>query len=215
MQNNNKKDSDGQGNKLKPSGERPNNISLNKSKNVLVDTFDNSKTDKVNSVNVIEIKTGKEESKTSETLNVSTPQLITWGMLFIGWCITVFLYRKNKNNASIQRKSDRHDQYVKEFRDLIFNVESNAIAYWTENTKDDDQVTLLNFQRELKELTSKAKEIDRVGGIKYETKPFIKLRRYVTLDNDVKPLQVGSNRILELRGTVSELTRSYIRKSDC
>lgn len=211
----NKKDSEVQVNKQKYPEELSNNLSPNKSKNVIVDTVINSQVDELNGVGIIEVQVGKEESNILDATNVSTPQFVTWGMLFIGWCITVILYRRNRKNVSSQRKSDRHDQYVKEFRDLIFNIETNTIAFWTGQPKDDDQVTLLNFQRELKELTSKAKEINKVGGITYQTKPFIKLRRYVTLDNDVKPLKVDSSRIIELRAIVSNLTRSYIRNSDC
>lgn len=210
---NNKKSSAEHVNELKPQEELPINSSPKKSKKAIVDTVINTQVDELNGV--VEVQAGVEESKIPDVTGVSTPQMVTWGMLFVGWCITVILYRRNRNNVSSQRKSDRHDQYVKEFRDLIFDIEVNTIAFWTCQPKDEDQVTLLNFQRELKELTSKAKEIGKVGGVTYQTKPFIKLRRYVTLDNDVKPLKVDSSRIVELRGIVSDLTRSYIRKSDC
>jgi hypothetical protein len=144
----------------------------------------------------------------------STAQIITWSMLFLGWCITVFLYKKNKSNTQNQRKIDQHNCYVKEFRDLIFNLESNSIEYWTNAPNKNDQVTSLKFQREIKELTAKAKEIENTGGVGYQSSLIIKLRRYVTLDNDNRPLNANCSRIDELRGIVSQLTKIYIRKSD-
>jgi hypothetical protein len=143
-----------------------------------------------------------------------TAQYITWVMLCFGWCIAVFLYKKNRNNTQSQRKIDRHNNYVKEFKDLLFEIESSSIAYWTSNEDDNDQVKLLKFQRQIKELTTKAQEIEKSGGIAYQTTLLKKLRKYVTLDNDQRPLMANSSRIDELREIVSELAKTYARKSD-
>lgn len=145
---------------------------------------------------------------------VPTAQYVTWAMLFLGWCITVFLYKRNKKNTQSQRTLDRHNTYVKEFKSLLFNVESSAIAFWTSEEEGTDQVKLLEFQRKIKELTAKAQEISNSGGSEYPAKHLMKLRKYVTLDNDRRPLAANASRIEELRGIVSELSLLYERKSD-
>ncbi|UAL43504.1 hypothetical protein K8B83_00995 [Shewanella inventionis] len=146
---------------------------------------------------------------------VETPQIITWTMLIIGWVITLTLYKKNKKNSANQKLNDYHDGYIKELRELLFAIEENSIGYWTSSPDDKDQIILLRFQREIKELTSKAREIERVKGVAYQAKLFTKLRQYVTLDNDERPLKHNSSRINELRTIVSEISRSYTRKSQC
>ncbi|MGS0534494.1 hypothetical protein [Pseudoalteromonas sp. SaAl2] len=171
---------------------------------------------------------GSEESKevkSAEIQNVAkdvivnqlplpTAQYITWGMLCFGWCIAMLLYKRNKDNTKSQRAIDRHNTYVKEFKDLLFDIESAAIAYWTSAEDDNDQVKVLGFQRKIKELTTKSKEISDSGGIEYPSGKLIKLRKYVTLDNDTRPLKANSSRIEELRAIVSELSQLYERKSD-
>ncbi len=175
----------------------------------------------------IEITTTSVKPQVSETIVQSplkneevklphfpTAQYITWGMLCLGWIIAVYLYKKNRKNTQAQRKIDRHNNYVKEFKDLLFEIESSSITYWTSNEEDNDQVKLLKSQRQIKELTTKAQEIEKSGGITYQSTLLKKLRRYVTLDNDKRPLTANSSRVDELREIVSELAKTYARKSD-
>lgn len=161
----------------------------------------------------IEVQTtAKNDSVEQQPL--PTAQYITWGMLFLGWCIALFLYKRNKKNTQVQRTLDRHNTYVKEFKDLLFDVESSAIEFWTSAEDSNDQVKILEFQRKIKELTTKSQEISNAGGVDYPSDLLKKLRKYVTLDNDQRPLQANASRIDELREIVSELARLYERKSD-
>ncbi|MGX1113822.1 hypothetical protein ACSSVW_003251 [Pseudoalteromonas sp. MBR-15] len=161
----------------------------------------------------IEIQTTVNNDSVEEQ-PLPTAQYITWGMLCLGWCIALFLYKRNKSNTRSQRAIDRHNTYVKEFKDLLFDIESAAIDYWTSAEDDNDQVKVLGFQRKIKELTTKSKEISDSGGIAYPSDKLKKLRKYVTLDNDQRPLKANSSRIDELRAIVSELSQLYERKSD-
>jgi hypothetical protein len=159
--------------------------------------------------------TQKDIVPTSNFNFAETPQIITWTMLIIGWLITLTLYKKNKKNSASQKLNDYHDGYIKELRELLFAIEKSSIEYWTSGPDDKDQIILLRFQREIKELTSKAREVERVNGVAYQAKLFLKLRQYVTLDNDERPLKHNSSRINELSTIVSEISRSYTRKSQC
>jgi hypothetical protein len=161
----------------------------------------------------IEVQTPSKDELV-EQKPLPTAQYITWGMLFLGWCIALFLYKRNKQNTQIQRTLDRHNTYVKEFKDLLFNIESSAIKFWTSAEDSNDQVKILTFQRKIKELTTKSQEISNSGGVDYPTVLLKKLRKYVTLDNDKRPLQASASRIDELREIVSELAHLYERKTD-
>lgn len=141
-------------------------------------------------------------------------QYFTWVLVFTGWVIAAIIAYWQYNKSEKFNKENRHNEWVKDFKEKANNLESEALRFWV--TKSDDADNLLYFkhaQREIKELTTIASDIQSLSQVTYPRKLFIKLRRELTNDKNLvdKPLKADHVKIREITQIFAELNNMYKR----
>ncbi|EPE4190763.1 hypothetical protein ACSILO_003066 [Yersinia enterocolitica] len=147
------------------------------------------------------------------TLLKDETQYITWILVFLGWIISFYIAKwQNKQNVSTV-KNECHNEWVREFREKLENLEDFALGFWVEHHNKDNNVALSRMAREIKSLTTIAKEIEQSGGTTYQPKLFKDLRQAITSDNDLakKPLSISCYQVKRIRETCASLRSKYKR----
>ncbi|UFM68574.1 hypothetical protein LO739_17280 [Leclercia adecarboxylata] len=142
-------------------------------------------------------------------------QYITWFLVLVGWGIAgyvAYLQTTKSRNDSVK---DAHNEWIGEFRQKLEVLEDFALEFWAENNTKNPTLALAKMVREVKSLTTIAKEIEKAGGVKYKTKLFKELRQAMTYDAEVgnRPLKPDCMQIVRIRDTCSSLRASYTRKN--
>ncbi|EKO3839120.1 hypothetical protein LZS99_13890 [Vibrio fluvialis] len=143
-------------------------------------------------------------------------QYITWALVFIGWAITIVIaiVQWKKNKTVVQEAS--HNEWVREFREKLADLEDEALRFWMMPSEEsDDSRTMNKLTRGVKELTTIASEIKKVGGVDYQSELFKELRRAVTNDKEMeaRPLDNKHYRVLSIKTTSTSLRQKYKRKN--
>ncbi|ELA9876948.1 hypothetical protein V4F55_004868 [Vibrio parahaemolyticus] len=143
-------------------------------------------------------------------------QYITWGLVFIGWFLTVVIavVQHKKSNKTLRESS--HNEWVREFREKLEKLEDEALRFWTTETQElSDTITLTKLTRNVKEITTIARDIKNVGGVNYPQTLFKELRQSVTNDQELgsRPLADTHYRVVAIKTACSNLRRAYRRKS--
>lgn len=142
-------------------------------------------------------------------------QWITWFLVVIGWgaagIYTIFELRKNKQDKS----KENHNEWIGEFREKLEALEDFALEFWAENSSKEQTIALAKIQRDIKSLTTSAKEIEKSGGVNYPTKHFKDLRQAMTNDDDIdnRPLSPTCYQVRRIRETCVSLRSIYSRKN--
>ncbi|MEL4373321.1 hypothetical protein [Shewanella xiamenensis] len=141
-------------------------------------------------------------------------QYVTWVLVLAGWILTILIaiIQNQKSRKTIQNTS--HNEWIKEFRDKLETLEDEALYFWTsKNNNYSDTLTFLKFTRIIKEITTIATDIQKVGGVKYQGNLFKELRQAVTNDNDLneRPLTNNNYRITAIKHVCSKLRAIYRR----
>ncbi|SBS65475.1 hypothetical protein [Vibrio atlanticus] len=141
-------------------------------------------------------------------------QYFTWVLVFLGWVIAGLIAYWQFGQSEKASKKDRHNEWVKDFKEKANELETQALRFWI-NPSDDAENLLYftNAQRELKELTTIAQDIQTLSNIEYPRTHFIKLRRELTNDRALvdKPLPPSHNKIQEITTVFAELRNIYTR----
>ncbi|WP_127908391.1 MULTISPECIES: hypothetical protein [Pantoea] len=142
-------------------------------------------------------------------------QWITWALVIIGWiagCGMTY-YQLNKDDSDSAK--ERHNEWIGEFREKLELLEDFALEFWAEHTTKEPTIALSKIQREIKSLTTSAREISACGGSKYQPKLFKDLRQAMTSDTDIanRPLPPNSYQVRRIRETCSSLRQCYSRKN--
>ncbi|CSC35082.1 Uncharacterised protein [Vibrio cholerae] len=143
-------------------------------------------------------------------------QYITWGLVFIGWFLTVVIavVQHKKGNKTLRESS--HNEWVREFREKLEKLEDEALRFWTTDTQElSDTITITKLTRNVKEITTIARDIKNVGGVNYPQTLFKELRQSVTNDQELssRPLSDTHFRVVAIKTACSNLRRAYRRKS--
>jgi hypothetical protein len=145
-------------------------------------------------------------------------QYVTWFLVFVGWAITVVIAYTQYKKSSKNSKSASHNEWVREFREKLEALEDEALLFWTTSNEQNsiDAIVVAKLTRNVKELTTIAKDIKDVGGKEYQSTLFKELRQSITknAESSSRPLPSTDYRVQTIRRTCSELRRSYRRKSD-
>lgn len=141
-------------------------------------------------------------------------QYITWALVLLGWAVAALVayiqYRKGTQDS----KKEYHNEWIGEFRTKLESLEDFALEFWAEQTSKNAILALAKMSREIKSLTTTAKDIQKAGGASYQPKLFKDLRQAMTYDKDVhnRPLDPDCIQIRRIRETCSSLRMSYGRK---
>lgn len=142
-------------------------------------------------------------------------QWITWVLVVIGWiaaCAMTY-YQLNKDDSDSAK--ERHNEWIGEFRQKLEALEDFALEFWAEQNNREPTIALSKIQREIKSLTTSAREISSCGGTTYQPKLFKDLRQAMTSDTDVanRPLAPNCYQVRRIRETCASLRQCYSRKN--
>ncbi len=143
-------------------------------------------------------------------------QYITWGLVFIGWFLTVIIavIQHKKGNKTLKESS--HNEWVRELREKLEKLEDEALRFWTTDYQElSDTITITKLTRNVKEITTIARDIKNVGGASYPQTLFKELRQSITNDQELssRPLPDTHFRVVAIKTACSNLRRAYRRKS--
>ncbi|KAB7684441.1 hypothetical protein GBN23_02915 [Plesiomonas shigelloides] len=140
-------------------------------------------------------------------------QYITWGLVLIGWAIAIYiaLWQTKKNRTDYVKGTQ--NQWIGEFRDKLTSLEDEALSFWTGGDTQNSHMSLQRMGRNIKGLTTIAREIEYAGGVKYDNKLFKDLRQSITSDNDLhkRPLSPTCYQVDRIRNACASLRRVYSR----
>ncbi|MFQ6245294.1 hypothetical protein ACLMPP_12555 [Yersinia enterocolitica] len=141
-------------------------------------------------------------------------QYITWILVLLGWGISFYIARWQIKQSVKTAVNESHNEWVREFREKLEGLEDFALEFWVENHNKDNNVALARMAREIKSLTTIAKEIEQSGGTKYQPKLFKDLRQAITSDNDlaIRPLSISCYQVKRIKETCVSLRSKYKRK---
>ncbi|CEK05321.1 hypothetical protein CXY45_002360 [Escherichia coli] len=142
-------------------------------------------------------------------------QYVTWFLVLVGWGITAYIAYLQTTKSRGDAIKDAHNEWIGEFRQKLELLEDFALEFWAEDNNKEPTLALAKMSREVKSLTTIAKEIERAGGEKYKAKLFKELRQAMTYDSDVhnRPLRPDCMQIVRIRETCASLRSAYGRKS--
>lgn len=143
-------------------------------------------------------------------------QYVTWGLVFLGWLITIIIACVQQKKSSKTSKESSHNEWVREFREKLEVLEDEALLFWTTDKQElSSNIVITKLTRNVKELTTIARDIKKVGGVEYPQSLFKDLRQSVTNDTeiDTRPLSDSHYRVVAIRKVCSDLRRTYRRKS--
>ncbi|WP_137297163.1 hypothetical protein [Psychromonas sp. SP041] len=144
-------------------------------------------------------------------------QYVTWVLVFLGWAITVVIAYSQWRYGSKSSQNSCHNEWVREFREKLEILEDDALLFWTTTNQSlSSTIMLTKLTRGVKELTTIANDIKKVGGGEYQSSSFKELRQSITNDKelDARPIADTHYRIVAIRTACSDLRRYYRRKSD-
>ncbi|MBE2167357.1 MULTISPECIES: hypothetical protein [unclassified Cobetia] len=142
-------------------------------------------------------------------------QYVTWFLVFVGWVITALIAYLQFKKSDESSNSISHNEWVREFREKLEVLEDNALIFWTNKAKaEDDLITLEKLIRSIKEITTIAGDIEKVGGVEYPKETFMELRRAITSDTELedRPLPTHHSRPESIVRYSKSLRRLYRRK---
>lgn len=142
-------------------------------------------------------------------------QYITWILVMFGWGIAFIIARYQICQDKSKTKENNHNEWIGEFREKLELLEDYGLYFWAEKNTNNEALAFAKMTREIKSLTTLAKEIKSCGGIPYQPKLFKDLRQALTNDNNVKnrPLCPNDFQIRRIRETCSSLRKVYSRKN--
>ncbi|RTE66988.1 hypothetical protein EH243_05175 [Amphritea opalescens] len=142
-------------------------------------------------------------------------QYVTWFLVLFTCAISIIIaivqWTKNKELTRVAS----HNEWVREFREKLAVLEDESLNFWMTAANDSrDVISMGRLTREVKELTTIASEIAKVGGNIYQKELFKDLRRAVTNDkeNDDRPLNADHYRIISIKTITTKLRRQYKRR---
>ena len=146
-------------------------------------------------------------------------QYVTWFLVFLGWVVTIVIAYVQYKKGAKASKEVSHNEWVREFREKLESLEDEALIFWTTNGNNQDlsnTIVVTKLTRNVKELTTIARDIKIVGGADYKSSSFKELRQSITNDKelDSRPLPDSHYRVVAIRKACSDLRRHYRRKSD-
>lgn len=143
-------------------------------------------------------------------------QYMTWALVLFGWVLTILIaVVQHKKNCKASKEAN-YNEWVREFREKLESLEHEALSFWTTNTQDlSDAITISKLSRNVKEITTIARDIKNVGSVEYPNTLFKNLRQAVTNDNELndRPLPDTHYRVIAIKTACSSLRRTYRRKS--
>jgi hypothetical protein len=144
-------------------------------------------------------------------------QYVTWALVFLGWLLTIVIavtqYKTNCKALSVAN----HNEWVREFKEKLGILEDEALLFWTTNKQEPSAAIIIaKLTRNVKEITTIARDIEKVNGAAYQKLLFKDLRQSVTNDTELtaRPLTDTHYRVLAIKKACSELRRAYVRKSN-
>ncbi|EEM8546931.1 hypothetical protein GI062_25880 [Salmonella enterica] len=142
-------------------------------------------------------------------------QYITWFLVLVGWGISAYIAYQQTTKSRENAVKDAHNEWIGEFRQKLELIEDFALDFWAEENNKEPTLALAKMVREVKNLTTIAKEIENAGGEKYKSKLFKDLRQAITYDSDInnRPLKPDCLQILRIRDTCANLRGAYGRKN--
>ncbi|MEC6833598.1 hypothetical protein VXS06_17680 [Photobacterium toruni] len=142
-------------------------------------------------------------------------QYFTWVLVVIGWILACWVAYWQYTKTIESTCDDNHNVWVKEIRDKLSIIEEKSISFWTspENTID-TQRYFSTIIREVKELTTIADEISKMGNVTYPTKIILNFRKAVTSDDGIMnlPFQLQDPKIKNIINSCNNLRQLYKRK---
>ncbi|EUM27077.1 MULTISPECIES: hypothetical protein [Enterobacter cloacae complex] len=142
-------------------------------------------------------------------------QYVTWVLVLIGWVIAFAIARYQIFQDKNKTKDINHNEWIGEFREKLESLEDFGLYFWAEKNTNNEALAFAKMVREIKSLTTLAKEIKSCGSIPYQPKLFKDLRQALTDDSNVKnrPLPPNDFQIRRIRETCSSLRQVYSRKN--
>lgn len=144
-------------------------------------------------------------------------QYVTWTLVFLGWILTIAIAVAQYRTNSKASRDSNHNEWVREFKEKLGTLEDEALLFWTTNKQQlSDAIVIAKLTRNVKEITTIARDIEKVNGAEYPKLLFKDLRQSVTNDKELaaRPLPDTHYRVLAIKKACSELRRSYVRKSN-
>lgn len=140
-------------------------------------------------------------------------QYITWFLVLIGWLIALLIAIWQTNRNRKESIKNTQNEWIGEFREKLTILEDEALLFWAGNSNQEKAIGLQKLIRNIKALTTIAREIDCAGGVKYNSILFKDLRQSITIDSDLesRPLSPTCFRIIKIRETCAGLRRFYSR----
>ncbi|HEI6722193.1 hypothetical protein [Yersinia proxima] len=141
--------------------------------------------------------------------NTTAQQYSTWVLVLFGWVVSIivarYVLRKNAKNT-----------WIGDIKKTITSLEDGAITFWMGKNSTSEAIELSKLGRDVKDITTLAREIQSYGGCKYDNTLFISLRRVVTEDiskNGVLCRELTHNdfRIQEISRVCASLKSKYVR----
>ncbi|WP_296061820.1 hypothetical protein [uncultured Amphritea sp.] len=148
-----------------------------------------------------------------EGVNFKGGDYVTWGLVLVGWLVSVVIARWQVRHSSKQVSHQSLESTLQQFLEYLNVLEREAIEFWMSESTPSDIVELDRFARNIKFITQKAQKINRLGGSLYLTGSFKNLRQSVTRvpdrDEVIKPINYNSSRLTMIRRSCRELRLHY------
>lgn len=141
-------------------------------------------------------------------------QYFTWVLVVAGWLVAIFIALWQKNKGAEATKQACSNEWIREFREKMDNLEDYSYLFWTSEASVSDQgLFFTKTARNIKELTRIAKELETVSGTEYPSRLFMELRQSITGDANINsmPLSTSSAQLIKIRTTCKSLREVYKR----
>ncbi|TKU30714.1 hypothetical protein FDW99_06805 [Citrobacter sp. wls758] len=149
------------------------------------------------------------------TLFKDENQYVTWALVLLGWAIAALVAYIQYSSGAKDSKKEYHNEWIGEFRTKLESLEDFALEFWAEQSIKNPTLAIAKMSREIKSLTTTAKDIQKAGGVSYQPKLFKDLRQAMTFDADIpnRPLAPDCMQIRRIRETCTSLRMLYGRKN--
>lgn len=148
------------------------------------------------------------------TLLSDETQYITWGLVLFGWIIAAIVAAWQIRRNNINNHQDARNEWIGEFREKLESVEDYSLKFWVEDSSIDKTLAIAKLTRDIKSLTTLAKEIEKADGGEYQPKLFKDLRQAITFDAEInnRPLSTNCMQVRKIREACVSLRSAYPRK---
>lgn len=141
-------------------------------------------------------------------------QYITWLLVLIGWVIAGliawFIARWQEHRNAARSDTEKTLNLKQDLVNRVSSLEDQAIDFWM-TPPVMPQKSLDKFTRDLKTITSIAKNINKTNGQDYPSTNFISLRRAVTLykTSNISAENYQGHRIQTIRDECAAIRKYY------